>query len=127
MPFDDAGQRPELKNPRTKELKIVDQMIALLGREGGWTQGQFAGAMCGDAPSYCLLGALGDAEEGNHLAYKFGRRSLVLNALAFAITRTRTGGGFSRRERVVANWNDTVGRSQGDILNLLCRVRAEFE
>jgi hypothetical protein len=122
MPFDDAGQRPELNNPNVEELRVVDQMIALLGREGGWTQGQFRGGV--DHTSYCLLGALGAVEKGDFLAYRCERSgSPVLDALAFAIT----GDAFTNRARVVATWNDATGRSQSGVLNLLRRVRAEFE
>ncbi len=130
MPFDDPGKSPEIANPHTRELAILDEMMRLLSRRGGWCQDDYED-FSDHHSSYCLIGALGEAEDGDSHLYEDGcpsdRKigSHVVAAMARRI-RGRRGLALDSVEKIVL-WNDVASRRRSDVLKLLRRVRAEFE
>lgn len=122
MPFDDAGQRPELKNPNVEELAIIDRMRQLLGRPEDWCKRALVQIDAAERVSHCLLGALvladgGELPDAHYTGHGF----------TWAASQVRIRLNASHSSHNMVNFNNALSTSHADILGLLRRVRAEFE
>jgi len=101
---------PEVDTSKEEVLRILRGAYRLLSRPNGWTK-RFL--KFGD--SFCLIGALTYADNGNARYIPKNDNTPVGTAqdlIAREIGRTRGSLGL-------ANWNDRIARTQRDVLSVL--------
>ncbi len=121
MPFDDTSARADIAG--LAELRILDEMARLLATPEGWCKGSLSREGPNGAMSYCLYGALFQADHGNPYAYR--NHTEMIHAAGQRVERVLIGlvPAADTAPFAICAFNNADTTTHADILALLARAK----